>query len=147
MRYFVILFLIAFAGTVSAQSVSAKSSELIVDFSDPRSDHSVSMSTITWISPYDTLAHVKGDNLVVAADVKSMYGLLSAKIFIKDPASHKALKDFKVPITEDNKNNLRIFQKIPLPNGKYEIEILIENLEGFFVRTTRQAIVEESKVK
>ena len=145
MKYISILLFIVLTANVKAQSVSARSNELIVDFSDPRNDHSVSMSTVTWISPYDSL--VKGDNLVVAADVKSTYGLLSAKVFVKDFASGKTLKEFKVSINEENKNNLRVFQKLPLPNGKYEIEILIENLEGFFVRTTRLAILQESKEK
>ncbi len=144
MKYSITLLFVAIVGIAKAQSVSARSNELIVDFSDPRSDHSVSMSTISWISPYDSL--VKGDNLVVAADVKSIYGLLSAKLFIKD-ASGKTLKDFKTPITEDNKNNLRVFQKVPLPVGRYEIEVLIENLEGFFVRDRRIVIMQDSKVK
>ncbi len=147
MRYFAIALILLPVIAAKAQTLSARSNELIVDFSDPRNDHSVSMSTITWSTPVDTLTVISGDKLVVSAEVKSIYGLLSAKLRVKERKTTKVLNEFKIPIDDDNKNNFRIERNLTLLKGEIEIEILIENLEGFFVKSSRFVVVNSAKTK
>src|SRR5258706_15983223 len=99
---FIILILFVFMGLKSmSQNVSAKSNELIVDFSDPRKDNSVTLSTINWISPVDSVTHLKQEIFSISAEVKSMYGLLSAKLRVKDRKTNEVLNEFKFTIDEN----------------------------------------------
>lgn len=140
MKHIFIIIFIALAGTTCAQSVSARSNELIVDFSDPRNDHSVSMSTIKWATPVDSVTRLNQETISISAEVNSIYGTLSAKLRVKDLKAGKILSEFKVPIVEETKTHVLVERVFTLTKGEFEIEILAENLEGFFVRSTRKVI-------
>lgn len=120
-----------------AQSISAKSNEITIDFSDPRKDNSVSIPTINWFTPADSISYLRDGKYYMAADVKSIYGLNSVKIRLKNKTTNVVIREFKQPIEEGTKNIYKISRDFNLPKGDYEIEIQAENMEGFFARVSK----------
>ena len=124
-----------------AQNVSAKSNKITIDLSDPRKDNSVSIPTISWMEPADSISYVKDGNFNMVAEVKSIYGLNSVKLRLMDRRNKTVLKEFKLSIEESSRNSLRIDRSFALPNGEIEIEIEAENMGGFSARVSRVARV------
>jgi len=106
-----------------AQNVSAKSNRITIDLSDPRKDNSVSIPTISWTEPVDSISYLKDGKFSMMAEVKSIYGLNSVKLRLIDRRSKVVLKEFKLSIEENSRNSLRIDRSFTLPNGEIEVEV------------------------
>ncbi len=136
---FVLIIVVAFKTT--AQNISARSNEITVDFSDPRKDNSVSIPTINWNIPKDSISFLEDGKYYRAAEVKSIYGLNSVKIRLKNKKTNTVIREFKQSIEEGSKNIFKISRDFNLPNGEYEIEIIAENMEGFYARVAKKVRV------
>jgi antitoxin component YwqK of YwqJK toxin-antitoxin module len=121
--------------------VSAKSNKITIDLSDIRKDNSVSIPTINWMVPVDSISYLENGKFNMVAEVKSIYGLNSVKLRLMDRKNRTVLKEFKLNIEENSRNYLRIDRGFTLPNGEIEIEIEAENMDGFSSRVTRIARV------
>lgn len=141
MRYCILFFLLVAFADVFSQTVRDRSNEINVDFSDPRRDNSVSIPTINWTTPADSVVTLKDGKFLMVAEVTSIYGLNSVKLRLRDKKNNTVIKEFKLTIEENSKNVLKIERTLDLPNGKIEIEVLAQNMEGFYARVYRIANV------
>jgi hypothetical protein len=147
MKQVIFIFFIVSGFNSVAQNISAKSNEIRIDFSDPRKDNSVSIPTINWSIPRDTISYLSDGKYYMAADVKSIYGLNSVKIFLKNKKTNTLIREFKQSIEEGSKNIYKISRDFNLPAGEYEIEIQAENMEGFSAKVTKLVRVDPSLKK
>lgn len=141
MRSVITIILISICFNTYAQNVSAKSNKITIDLSDIRKDNSVSIPTINWMVPVDSISYLENGKFNMVAEVKSIYGLNSVKLRLMDRKNRTVLKEFKLNIEENSRNYLRIDRGFTLPNGEIEIEIEAENMDGFSSRVTRIARV------
>ena len=141
MQYTIIILLSLVCVKTYGQNVSAKSNKITIDLSDPRKDNSVSIPTINWMEPVDSISYLKDGKFNMLAEVKSIYGLNSVKLRLTDRRNKTVLKEFKLSIEENSRNSIRIDRSFTLPNGEIEIEIEAENMEGFSAKVSRVARV------
>ncbi len=141
MRTFMLILLSLICFKPYAQNVSAKSNKITIDLSDPRKDNSVSIPTISWKVPVDSISYLNDGKFNMLAEVKSIYGLNSVKLRLIDRKNRVVMKEFKMSIEENSRNSLVIDRSFTLPNGEIEIEVEAENMEGFSAHVSRIARV------
>ncbi len=141
-RNFLILICVIFISfDVLSQSLSAKSNEISVDFSDLKKNYSISIPTIRWSVPADSISYLSDGKFIINAEVKSIYGLNSVDLRIKDRQNKKPIKELSLLINQASNNYLLVNQEILLPDGEFEIYLVADNTGGFSSRVYRVAYV------
>jgi hypothetical protein len=139
MKKLIMLFLLPWvANLVTAQNFSGKTNDVILDFKNPtHSNVAVSLPVITWRSPQQEYTNSTGSSIEIEATVTSDVDLASIRILIGDGSTSRGEK----PVDVENVKEFRIRQAIKLLDGQNVIEIMVENINGGRVSSSRSVLV------
>jgi hypothetical protein len=132
------LLLVAFVPPGFAQNFSGKTNDVILNFKKPsNSSVAVSLPTITWKSPQQEYTNSTGTSIEIEASVFSDVELKSIHILIGDGNASRGEK----PVEVGQVKEFKIKQAIKLLDGQNIIEIVVENVNGGRISSSRSVLV------
>ncbi|MBL7852452.1 MAG: caspase family protein [Cyclobacteriaceae bacterium] len=131
----VFLLFCLFSGTLPAQSFSNKTNSISVDYTRPVV--ATTLPEITWTSPKIESSVSTLESLSVEAMVKSDVLLKEIKLVVTH--GEESLEK-KIPI-QQGQRTYTIRQNVRLQNGGNTIKIIVENVDGGKVSSTRAVLV------
>lgn len=119
---------------VRAQSVSTRTNEFEVDFSDPAKLVNTTIPVINWITPVAETNYVGETKYKIKFEIESSTPLKNITIQIKEAPNAGSRGVQKIIPEEGEKNHIILEKNITLMDGNNILEIVAENMDG--IKTT-----------
>ncbi|HEY5825043.1 MAG TPA: caspase family protein [Cyclobacteriaceae bacterium] len=134
-----IFFLLACTVQLSyAQSFSAKTNDIRLNFKNPSyATLRSSVPTITWVSPSYEHSTSQESAVNIEATVTSDVEIKSIKIILSDGTATRGEK----PVDSEKSKEFKIKQHLKLMDGQNFIKIVVENVSGGSVSSTRSVMI------
>lgn len=128
---FLLVGLALFCTNAIAQTVSTRTNDFEVDFSDPKKLANTIIPVISWVTPVAETSYVGDAKYKITFIIESASPLKNITIIIKDsPESTSRGMQSIQPATEAEKHKSVIEKTLTLMDGLNVIEIIAENVDG-----------------
>lgn len=119
------------------QSLSSKSANVSLDFSDPKKSYATSAPSIHWQLPANDVSYAKDGKLPLQLEIRSKVPIKVVSILIVDKQTSEKKAETQIPVKDDSKNLMKIERTITLPDGVNQIEVKAENEDGIKSTVTK----------
>ncbi len=141
MQKLTMLFLLLSVATLPAavaQNFSGKTNDVILNFKDSvHSNVAVSLPSITWKNPQQEYTNSTGTSIEIEASIFSDVDIKSIRILIGDGTASRGEKPVDVPVVKE----FNFKQRVRLLDGQNIIEIVVENVNGGAISSSRSVLV------
>jgi hypothetical protein len=141
MQKFTILLILLLVGNLPAaiaQNFSGKTNDVILNFKDSvHSNVAVSLPSIIWKNPQQEYTNSTGTSIEIEASIFSDVDIKSIRILIGDGTASRGEKP--VDVTAVKEFNFK--QRVRLLDGQNIIEIVVENVNGGAISSSRSVLV------
>jgi len=141
MQKLTMLFLLLSVATLPAavaQNFSGKTNDVILNFKDSvHSNVVVSLPSITWKNPQQEYTNSTGTSIEIEASIFSDVDIKSIRILIGDGTASRGEKPVDVPVVKE----FNFKQRVRLLDGQNIIEIVVENVNGGAISSSRSVLV------
>ena len=121
-----------------AQNFSGKTNDVILNFKDSvHSNVAVSLPSITWKNPQQEYTNSTGTSIEIEASIFSDVDIKSIRILIGDGTASRGEKPVDVTAVKEFNFN----QRVRLLDGQNIIEIVVENVNGGAISSSRSVLV------
>lgn len=136
------LFVVALAVTsADAQSVTSRTNDFEIDFSDPKKLVKSTVPTINWIIPAIETSYVQDTKFKLKFVVVSKSPIKSVTLSVKETIETASRGSQAIIPEENEKLNLSVEKTINLLDGDNVIEIIAENSEGVKTVSSRKVVI------
>ena len=136
------LFVVALAVTsADAQSVTSRTNDFEIDFSDTKKLVKSTVPTINWIIPAIETSYVQDTKFKLKFVVVSKSPIKSVTLSVKETIETASRGSQAIIPEENEKLNLSVEKTINLLDGDNVIEIIAENSEGVKTVSSRKVVI------
>ena len=138
-----IIFLSSFLIVISvqAQTVTTRTNEFEVDFSDPKKLVTSTVPAINWITPSAETNYVQENKFKIKFEVESKSGLKNVTLSVKENIETASRGSQTIMPEEGEKFNLTVEKTLTLLDGDNIVEIIAENNEGVKTVSFRKVVI------
>ena len=133
--------LIGFAGVANAQSVSTRTNEFEVDYSDPKRIVNSTIPVIRWVTPIPETNYAQENRYNIKFEIESSSALKSISISIKETAEAASRGTQTILPKENEKLSATIERNLTLMDGENLLEIVAENVDGVKTISYKKVVV------
>jgi Caspase domain len=127
---FLLMVFVALCTSAFAQTVSTRTSNFEVDFSDPKKLVNSTVPVINWITPIAETSYSQESRFKIKLNVDAITSLKSVTIYVRENEESAARGTLPIMPEEDGKLHMEIDKMLTLMDGENLIEIVAENTDG-----------------
>lgn len=135
------LLLLLITSAAMSQTVTTRSSEFEVDFSDPKKLVTTTVPVINWTLPIPETSYVQEPKFAIKVDIESAKDLKSITINIKQTIETASRGSLNIQPKEAEKLHTMVEKNITLMDGDNVIEVVAENIDGVKTSSWRKVVV------
>ena len=136
-----LMLLVGLAGAANAQSVSTRTNDFEVDYTNPNKALNSAIPVINWITPVPETNYVQESKYSIKFEIVSTIALKSIMVSIKESLEAASRGTQTVLPKEDEKLHLVIERNLTLMDGENLLEIIAENMDGVKTISHKKVVV------
>ena len=124
-----------------AQTVTTRTNEFEVDFSDPKKLVTSTVPFVNWITPAAETNYVQDNKFKIKFEVESKSGLKNVTLSVKENIETASRGSQTIMPEESDKFNLTVEKTLTLLDGDNIVEVIAENNEGVKTVSFRKVVI------
>jgi hypothetical protein len=141
MKTVMVLFFSVMTLAVYSQSVTARTNEFEIDFSDPKKLVTSTVPSINWITPVPETNYVQENKFKIKFEVVSTSGLKNVTLSVKENIETSSRGSQTIMPEETEKFRLVVEKTLTLLDGDNIVEVVAENSEGVRTVSARKVVI------
>lgn len=138
---FVLFAVVAFGSASFAQTVTVRTNDFEVDFSDPKKVVNSTVPAINWMLPIAETSYVQENRYKIKFEVVATTSLKNVVINLKETMETASRGMQTILPEEANQKNIQVEKTLNLMDGENVIEVITENTDGVKTYSSRKITV------
>ena len=127
--------------TVNAQTVSTRTNDFEVDYTDAKKAMHSAIPVISWLTPVPETSYVESSKYVIKFEISSTVAIKSVTITIKETIQATTRGTQTVLPKEAEKMHVVIERSLTLLDGENLLEVVAENIDGVKTISHKKVVV------
>ena len=127
--------------TVNAQTVSTRTNDFEVDYTDSKKALNSAIPVISWLTPIPETSYVESSKYVIKFEISSTVAIKSVTITIKETLQATTRGTQTVLPKAEEKMHIVIERNLTLLDGENLLEIVAENIDGVKTISHKKVVV------
>ena len=127
--------------TVNAQTVSTRTNDFEVDYTDSKKALNSAIPVISWLTPIPETSYVESSKYVIKFEISSAVAIKSVTITIKETLQATTRGTQTVLPKAEEKMHIVIERNLTLLDGENLLEIVAENIDGVKTISHKKVVV------
>ena len=127
--------------TVNAQTVSTRTNDFEVDYTDAKKAMHSAIPVISWLTPVPETSYVESSKYAIKFEISSAVAIKSVTITIKETIQATTRGTQTVLPKEEEKMHVVIERNLTLLDGENLLEVVAENIDGVKTISHKKVVV------